>query len=236
MAAPANFKPLTSWSFSRYNLYKQCPARFKYKHLDKLPDPPSPAMARGDAIHKEAEAFVKGAVKKLPASLGQFALQFAELKKQKVKFVEESWAFTRTWGHTTWNDWAGCWLRVKLDVAYLVPAYNALVIIDHKTGKLRDEKNAEYEEQLELYGLAGLVQQPEIDVVSPRLWYLDHGVVYPNPEEREIEYTRKDEKELKKKWEAKVKPMFDDKTFKPKAQHGCQWCPYSKSKGGPCKY
>lgn len=225
-----------SWSFSRYGDYKKCPAAFKYKHLDKIKEPPNAAMQRGTDIHKLAEDFVKGTTKKLPAELGLFKDEFAALKKQKVKFVEESWSFTQSWGLTTWNDWNGCWLRVKLDVAYVHPEHNVLVPIDYKTGKFRDDKNAEYELQLELYGLAGLVQQPDIEVASPRLWYLDEGKVYPDPTEREIEYTQADVPRLKKVWMARVAPMFRDKTFKPTPGDHCRWCHYSKSKSGPCKF
>lgn len=230
---------VTSWSFSRYVDYTTCPARFKYKHLDKLPEPPSPAMERGTAIHKLAEDYVKGALAKLPQELAQFKAEFARLKKEKIKFVEEQWAYRADWAHTMWNDWTGCWLRVKMDVAYINVEHNALVPIDHKTGKFREEKNAEYLTQLELYGLAGLVQHPTVDVVSPRLWYLDQGRVYPDPEqdEPEIEYFRKDEAALKKKWTARVKPMFNDTTFRPTpSDAGCRYCHYRKANGGPCKY
>jgi CRISPR/Cas system-associated exonuclease Cas4 (RecB family) len=229
-------KKVTAWSFSRYSDYKACPAKFKYKHLDKLQEPPNAAMARGTAIHKLAEDYVKGELRTLPAELKLFAPEFKKLRAEKVKFVEDSWAFRSDWTETTWNDWTGCWLRVKLDAAYTNVKHNALVVIDHKTGKYREEKNSEYLEQLELYGVAGLVQHPNIDVVSPRLWYIDHGKIHPDPDEEEIEYFRKDEKLLRKKWEAKVKPMFTDSSFKPTPGAACTYCHYRKSNGGPCKF
>ena len=34
---------VTAWSYSRLSDYQQCPAKFKHKHMDKLPDPPGPA-------------------------------------------------------------------------------------------------------------------------------------------------------------------------------------------------
>lgn len=229
---------VTSWSFSRWSDYKTCPAKFKYKHLLKLQEPPNAAMQRGTDIHKLAEDYTKGLLRTLPKELVLFKEEFAKLRAEKVKTVEDSWAYKADWCQTVWNDWSGCWLRVKVDAAYTNVKHNALVPIDHKTGKFREEKNAEYLEQLELYGTAGLVQYPDIDVVSPRLWYIDHGRIYPDPEqgEDEIEYFRKDEKLLKKKWETKVKPMFVDKVFKPTPGAGCTYCHYRKSNGGPCKF
>lgn len=234
--APAKVPTVTSWSFSRYSDYKTCPYRFKEKHLLKKTEPPNAAMLRGAEIHTKAEHYTKGKLKTLPPELKLFEAEFKALKKEKVKFIEEQWAFTQNWDLTQWSNWSECWVRIKLDAAYINTEHNALVVIDHKTGTPKDEKNDEYREQLELYGLAGLVQQPEVKVVSPRLWYLDAGEIYPNPEEEEIEYTRADEPKLKKLWANRVKPMFNDRTFAPKPSNACRWCPFSKEKGGTCKY
>lgn len=229
-----------SWSFSRYADYKKCPAMYKYKAIDKLPEPPSPAMARGAEIHKQAEHYALGKLRTLPEELALFKAEFKRLRDQKVKVIEESWAYRADWTQTTWNDWTGCWLRVKLDAAYINTEHNALVVIDHKTGKFRPDNQGDYMEQLELYAVAGLTRYPDVDVVSPRLWYLDHGRVYPDPDvdenEEELEFFRKDEKPLRKKWEARVKPMFMDRTFKPTPGDACRFCHFRKSNGGPCKY
>jgi CRISPR/Cas system-associated exonuclease Cas4 (RecB family) len=217
--------------------WRGCPAKFKYKVIDKLVEPPNAAMARGSDIHKKAEDFVTGKLKKMPDELKLFEQEFKLLKGQKIKIVEDQWAFKADWTDTVWNDWAGCWLRVKLDVAYVNVTHNALVPIDHKTGKYREEKNEEYLLQLELYGLSGLLKYPTIDVVSPRLWYLDHGIIHPDPEkDDEIEYFRKDLPDLKKRWEARVKPYFADKTFRPTPGAACTYCHFRKANGGPCKY
>jgi len=238
MAANPKANPLTAWSFSRYMDWRACPAKFAYKHLQKLPEPPSPAMARGAEIHKLAEDYTNGKLRTLPKELALFKDGFARLRKEKVKMVEEQWAFKADWSLTSWNDWSGCWLRVKLDVAYINVDHNALVPIDHKTGKFRDEKNEEYLLQLDLYGTAGFAQIPTVDVISPRLWYLDHGRTYPDPEqdEPEIEFFKKGARDMQKKWEARVAPMFRDRTFKPTPGDACRFCHFRKSNGGPCKY
>lgn len=229
-------KKIESWSFTRYNTYVQCPRKAYYKFILKLKEPDSPQMQRGTDIHKLAEDYAKGLLKKLPKELTLFKEEFAALKKQKVKYIEESWTFKSDWTETAWNDWNGAWLRVKLDAAYINTDHNALVIVDHKTGKFSDYKKDEYEEQLQLYGLAGLKKFPTVDVVSPRLWYLDHGIVHPDPAESEIEYTRKDEKYLDKLWTSKTKAMLSDTTFKPKPGNACTFCHFKKANDGPCQY
>ena len=214
---------ITSWSYSRYALYEECPAKAKYKFIDKLPEPGSPAMERGNAIHKLAEDYTKGLIKKLPPELAKFKDEFAELRKSKP-VVEETWAFTQDWKQTQWNDWAGCKVRIKVDAA--CKDGKTLYIIDHKTGKLRDG----YDAQLSLYAAAGFLVYPDVKTISTMMWFLDSGDVVDK------EYTADQGDKLLKEWEKRTQPMLNDKRFAPKPGNACRWCPFSKSKGGPCKF
>lgn len=179
-------KPLTSWSFSRYSTYKQCPLKLKINAIDRIKEPPNEPMARGDRIHKGAEAFIKGVAAKLMPELKLFKTLFDSLKRQFKKkingmVVEDTWAFRRDWSETAWNDWKECWLRIKLDCA-VHESDDVMIINDWKTGKFRQEMNEEYVEQLELYALAALLLHPHIKQVKPRLVYTDQGMIYPPPD------------------------------------------------------
>lgn len=239
--ATLTLKKLTSWSFSRYTDYTTCPARAKYKHIDKLKEPPSPAVERGRRIHTLCEQYVKGELDKLPPELQLFKEEFAKLRKlyknKKLPMeVEENWAFTATWGPSQWDDWNGCWVRIKLDCAHCETP-GVVVITDYKTGKMNDYNTSAYAEQLELYALAALLRSTWEEVtVLPRLMYLDHGVVYP-PANQQITYTKADLPRLLATWNQRVKPMLADTRFAPKpSANACRWCAFSASKGGPCKY
>jgi hypothetical protein len=151
-------KKITSWSFSRYSDYKQCPAKAKYKHIDRIKEPPNPAMARGAAIHTLAEEYIKGKGRTLPPELKLFEAEFKALRKQFKKsingmVVEDNWSFTSNWEETAWDDWIHCWVRIKLDCAHH-EGDDILIVTDWKTGKFREEMNEDYVEQLELYALA----------------------------------------------------------------------------------
>lgn len=222
MAFPKTTK-ITSWSYSRFSVYDKCPAKAKYKFIDKLPDPGNAAMERGNLIHKLAENYTKGELKKLPPELKLFEEEFVELKKSKP-IVEESWAFTKNWVKTVWNDWANCALRIKVDAACVDG--EDLHIIDHKTGKKREG----YEEQLSLYAVGGGLIFPKVKKIITHLWYLDSG------ERVEQEYAAKNTSKLQKEWDKKVQPMLNDTRFAPKPSNECRWCPFSKNKGGPCKF
>jgi hypothetical protein len=232
-------KKITAWSFSKYSVYKQCPAKAKYLFIEKRKEPPSQALARGAEVHDKADQYIKGKLRVLPAELKSFAGVFKELKAQYKKkingmVVEDNWAFTKNWEITRWDDWNNCWLRLKLDCAS-TNDHKILRLRDWKTGKFREELNEEYMEQLSLYGLAALIQLPHIEVVIPSLVYVDQGEVYPTPD-NEIQYVRSDLPKLKKLWEKRVKPMLNDTRFAPKPNDKCKWCHFSAAKGGPCKF
>ena len=201
---------ITSWSYSRYATYEECPAKAKYKFIEKLKEPSAPAMERGNDIHKLAEKFTKGELKKLPPELKLFTEQFKELKKSSP-VVEESWSFRRDWSQTTWDDWTGCWLRVKVDAA--CAETNTGYIIDHKTGKQRDG----YDTQLSLYALSGFLINPTWEEINTQLWFLDSGSIV------EKMYKKEEAASLKKEWEKRVTPMLNDTRFAPKPGNGCRF-------------
>lgn len=200
-------------------------------------------MARGSGIHTLAEEFIKGHGKALPEELKKFSAEFRALRKQYARkdngmAVEDNWAFTNKWAETQWNDWVGCWVRIKLDCAHHHDG-ETLVVTDWKTGKYNDRQNADYVEQLQLYALGAFLLHPHINTVAPRLIYLDAGVMFPE-KPIELMFTRDQLPYLIKSWNARVKPMMLDKVFAPKPNALCGWCHYRKANaaagGGQCKY
>lgn len=174
-------------------------------------------------------------LRSLPPELKRFEDDFKAMRKQYKKkihgmVVEDQWAFTNTWSETAWNDWAKCWLRIKIDCAHHEDE-ETLRIRDWKTGKFREDNHAEYEEQLELYALTALLLHPHIKRVMTELVYLDEGTTFAISDKR-----REDIPELKKTWEKRVAPMLKDKRFAPRPTDKCRWCHFSKAKGGSCKF
>jgi hypothetical protein len=226
-------KKFLAWSYSRWHDYQQCPLKAKLKYLDKITEPENPAMARGSAIHKLAEDYLKGVRRTLPKELKAFGELLRGLKKNKHLKVEESWAFDGKWGLASWFG-KECWCRVKMDVAsptLVGQVFKKLQVIDWKTGKL----NPEHQEQLGLYALAGLLQFPDVEEVETVLAYVDQPItIGVNPVTKT--YTRQDLPALKKEWEKRVGPMMRDTKFAPRPNDKCRWCHYRASNGGPCKF
>lgn len=233
---------ITSWSFSRFVTYTQCPAKARYQFVLKIPEPGNEAMARGDKIHKLIEAYLRGESSRLASELQLVGSELkalrAQFKRQKLlaPLIEEMWGFDREWQQVAWNDWTNCWLRIKLDLAYF-DGPDALIMVDWKTGKLRPEEAETYLAQLELYVLGAFLRFPHLTAVTPRLHYVDLGVTYPVVPST---YTRADLERLKKLWAGRVAPMMRDKAFAPRPNNRCQWCHYRKANaangGGQCRF
>lgn len=257
MNAPDAKALVTAWSYSRFRDYDKCPRFFKFKHLDKFPEPDSPAMARGSEIGKLAEDFTIGKIKSIPLELSLFRKQFTYVRTLKNRNVwcEQTWMFDRGWNpihhefpckgaelnfpaftQKDWLVWRSIWLRVKMDLVLLVE--DVLYPVDHKTGRYKSYDIGSYLDQLEIYSVSGLIQQPDARVAYPRLWFLDMGLEYPqgDADAEHIEYTRADIPRITKKWDERVRPLFADREFKPTPGRACKYCPYQKERGGQCEF
>lgn len=229
MPKPVKVVPrITAWSFSRLQDYRKCPLFAKFKHVDKIREPGNDAMARGSAIGTMAETYIMSPkAMRCPPELKAFEEEFKELRKRKA-VCEDQWAFDVNWNETGWFD-KDAWLRVKTDIYSLNVKTNVMLVVDNKTGKIREE----HEEQVDLYALGGLLKFPSAEAIDARLWYLDQGVEVPA--EPKI-YTQADVPRLKTYWLKQVKSMLADTHFAAKPSHACQWCFFSSKKNGPCQY
>lgn len=221
---PKVVKRFLAWSYSRYSDYLKCPLYAKLKHLDKIKEPEGPALEHGSAVHKSAEQYLKGIVKTLPAVLKPLANIYKELRKLGPAGVEAQWAFRQDWKECDWFA-KDCWLRVVIDV-FTFTSPTELLIDDHKTGRIYEEK----QDQLEEYALAGFLKFPQVTKIRTRFLYIDQQDI------REQVFTRDQLPAMQKSWAKKVKPMMLDTAFLPKPNDKCRFCHHRKSNGGVCKY
>ena len=220
-------KRTASWSISRLNDFELCPAKYKYKHISKLPEPKSPAMQRGIDIHGIAERYLNGRIARLPKELKKFADEMRAIKKMGAT-SEQTWAFDRGWSPVQFDDvfrdWNNLWLLVKTDAHY-VDSANVLVVIDFKTGQVKDASD-----QARLYALGGMNRFPEVGYVNVELWYLDHGHT------SKTLFPRKEKQALAKEFAARARKIENEKNFRPRENWSCKFCAFSKRKSGPCRY
>ena len=209
--------------FSKLDTYRTCPQKFAFQFIEKLPQPGSPAMERGSKIHAGIEAYMNGWQLEPPEEATNWKAAFDALKMENFK-GEESWGFDKNWNKLP--NWFGkdCWMRAKSDGHYVNK--DVLVVLDWKTGKYRVPST----EQLELYAICGGAVYPEALKTVVEMWFIDTDQTYTR------EYTREELLALRKVYEGYFAPIYQDETWAPSPSQECRWCPYSKTKGGKCKY
>lgn len=232
-----------SISFSRYNLHKRCPLKYKLATIDKIPEPPSKAILEGRRKHKVAETYVSCSIPTdpVPNELIRFEDEFRRLRglyesAPKAVLIESKFGFTKTWGKAVYTDYTNCYARVIVDFCYMDG--DKAFLIDYKSGKFREDDVDEYREQLQLYALSVFLTYVEINEVDARLWYLDLGIMWP--EDGGLIFERKDVDRLKNCWNERFRVVDSDTEFKPRLNKYCNWCHYRKSNlekgGGQCPF
>lgn len=216
---------VTSWSYSSWRQFTQCPAQWRYERIDRLPKaPPGPPLLRGIAIHEALEAYLKtpeGA--EIPPDLESWQHELERLRSLPGLVAEGQFAFTEAGEVCDWKDWDRCWLRAKLDAHYVLK--DTLHLVDFKTGRVRDQDGVH---QLELYAWVGFTAFPEIAKVRPELWYLDAGDL----DDRHLFTRRKDFAHLDRVWRSRAAEVLEAEKYDPKPGRHCHWCPYAG--GNPC--
>lgn len=225
-------KPLKSWSYSTFSMWRRCPQRIYFSKIERLPDPLGPAVQRGIEVHELAEKFVKGLVKELPTKgagkiLIPFQSDLVDLMRQPTIQTEIDFTCTRDWKKTHWGDWGNAWVRAKLDFLYR-PEKDHFVLGDFKTGQIRD-----YTQQIELYALCCFKAHKAAQKVTAELWMLDHSDA--DDAITSFEFDRKEEADLQAEWERRAKALMEDTEFRACPGNDCRFCPFSKLKSGPCE-
>lgn len=213
---------LVPWSYSKLSMYEKCPRQARYRYIEKLPEPPSPHLERGERTHKSMEAWVKAGApaKAAPTEAKVFRDHVSGyMPPDPSKLVVEAlWGHDKSWKPTA--SYRETWLWIKLDLAFAASG----TVIDWKTGKAHDS----HEDQGNLYGVAFLHRYPQHKEVNVEFAYLDLG------ELASMTVSRRNLRALQGDFEKRVAAMGTDTTFKPRPSKLCGWCSYSKTKGGPC--
>jgi len=212
-----------AWGFSKLDTYRACTAKFMYQYIKKLPSPGSPAMLRGSLMHENIESYLNGWTQELAPETMAWKDALDALRAKDYK-AEQALGFDSGW--TKLPDWFDkrTWLRVKMDAAYTEDGKGKA--IDFKSGKYRIPST----EQIELYAIGLHAVHPTLTEVSAEFWFLDTGEIY------ERTYSGEELIKLRAKYERAVAPMYVEEQWAPQPSSECRWCPYSKTKDGPCKY
>jgi PD-(D/E)XK nuclease superfamily len=213
---------LKRWSYSSWSSYEECGARFAARYLEKIPEAPSPAMARGTDIHTKAEYWLQGKLDgPVPNALKKMEAEFNGLRALKPR-VEQWYGVNKDFSVAKYNSWC----VGKIDADVLVDDGKELIVIDHKSGRMYADK---HQEQASLYGALGLAHFPKVKKVTAEFWYLDMG------ETLTWSWSAAQAKTLQAKWITRGIDVMEHKNLEPRPGYQCRWCSLSKANGGNCK-
>jgi RecB family exonuclease len=222
---------IKSWSFSRLQVFQECPYRARLAWIDKMPEPERALPAgktehandRGSRIHEDAENFVRGKGT-LTKELMKFQPEFERLKElfdTGVVCLEDEWAFDHDWQSVDWSH-PRAWGRLKIDALIRLDPERA-VVVDYKTGR-KDGNEIKHAKQTQLYALVCFLRDPQLEEIHTELWYLDQN------ELTRTRYTRKQAMRYLKTFDKGAKQMTSAVEFKPNPNmYTCRWCPYKEN-------
>jgi hypothetical protein len=211
------------WGFSKLDTYRKCKAQFMFQYIKKLPSPGNAAMERGQVMHNDIEAYLQGWASELPPPLCDWKDRFDELKSKKFTAeqaigLDKHWLPLKDWFHKD------TWLRAKMDAKFIEE--DLLTVIDFKSGKYRVPSR----DQIELYAIVGHALHPEAKRARAEFWFLDADDVFSQ------DYHAEELLDLRKKYEQAAEAIYATQVWSESPSRDCKWCPYSKTRGGPCKY
>lgn len=237
---------------SRANDYQQCPLLFRFRTVDRLPEPPSSAALRGTLVHSVLERLYDepAAARTVDAAADLLPVEWEKLKLARPEYTE---LFADETEVTSWLGSAGklvdtyftledptrlepssreLFVESKLDGGPLLRGIvdrvdtapdGALRVVDYKTGKApRPQYSDSATFQMRFYGLVMWRTRGEIPRML-QLVYLGDGQVLRNvPTEEELLNT---EHRIRTVWDS-ITADAQSGDWRPKKSKLCGWCSF----------
>lgn len=215
-------------SWSRLSDYTQCPRKFMLKYISKSfppEDQKSIHLVKGEQLHKQLEDYVIAKNGQAPMPLGfsaevKGALPYVDKLFTKYASVhpEAQVATDVNWKPTDWFGKDTAW-RAIWDVIGL--SGSEVFIGDWKSGKIYPY--AESYGQLHLSAVIALERFQDAPEVTAAYVYIEHRHVHP------VRVTRKELPQVRAHFEGLFDQVQNEKTWDPKQNDNCKWCPATKS-------
>lgn len=204
-----------------------CALKFKLRHIEKRKEPESKAFVKGGRVHEGLDKYMKKRASVLPDEAWTLRKELTALSKDKTLRGEEAWGFDRDWqplpvtGYFSDKDY----IRAKVDA--LTSKKDRLKVIDFKTGQVRSASPL----QVRFYGMLALIREPKMQAAELELWFVEQGKVIPfEPVQR------KDLLPIKTDFQRRFNQIEAERDWKPSPGDACTFCPFTKHRGGPCRF
>jgi len=210
------------YSYSSIKTYEECPAKYKFSRILRLPQPSGPAAERGTLIHAEIEEALKGGLMLLSDEIKHLADSIETWRNNGAQ-SEMQFAVDKHWNPVMYKH-DNAIFRGVIDL--YIEHEDQAVVIDFKTGKDRD-----YQDQVRVYSAVILATRPHINNVRNIIEFVDLKTRREYPSVK-----RENLNELKSLLIGRILAAELDTIHAPNPNQFCRWCHYRKDNGGPCKW
>ena len=228
------------FSHTQLNLYGKCPAQYKCRYIDKVPEGPSRPRDIGRMVHEVIAAYdmhllrnrLQTDITELPKIMDKVFFAHPSLgpsEYDEVRRIIESFGQS----HVFRPDLTvGIEERIEVDldqdtkfvgiVDRLEIDDNVAVIADYKTDwRVRPASEIVEDFQLQIYAWLVSKWYPQVASFRVHLEFVRHSYT-PKPVEIDWWTVQATEKKVR----GFVKQIQEDTKFKPKPGEGCAWCSY----------
>ena len=212
-------KPLFTWSYSKLSLYESCPAKYKFRYLEGKRTEKHPAAQRGTDIHTGIEDFLHRKSEEIPAPALSFTAMITEVREHRPK-IEHKIGFDQNWKPAPWED---AWGRSVLDGCY--HKENTNHVQEWKSGKVYDD----HTDQRKLYAVLSFLVWPNAEQAIAKTYYFDQGFT------KKVTIEPGHVEDIVDDFSRRVYFMETDDVCAPRPSWSCNYCDYSRLKGGPCR-
>ncbi len=236
--------PIKHYSYTRLNLYDNCPLAYKRKYIEKRSEEKSVPLLIGSGAHKLAELYDRHLLEHnlatditaAPAII-EAAYADREMADLKREHWDEAERVFRYFVESHILEPAnvvgieemlkismpdlGCLFWAKID--RLETSGEKAIITDYKSDwNVRSQADVEKDFQLAVYAWSVARLFPHINEFLVRLDFIRHGTV------REVELTMADYERTEKRICQMIAAIEADKKFAPTPGAHCSWCSWSE--------
>ncbi|MFC2947624.1 PD-(D/E)XK nuclease family protein [Virgibacillus sediminis] len=221
------------FSFSRLNLYSQCPYRFYNKYVLGKEEPVTKPLALGKAVHQAIDDIINGASHEEAVLNGYAATGFhEELMHQEISDLVERAPVHRNMGRTE------VYFKLPLSKSHNAPEIQGYIDLLSPDGAITDWKTnrsiygVQDNKQLALYAWA-TSQKTGIDRVKGILYFLrfriEKGRIFSKEEmEKARKWALDTADEINERLNLlEIMPEERGKLFPPRPSRQCSHCPFA---------
>ena len=209
-------------SYSKLSTYETCPSKVKFRYIEKVPSAKGAAATRGSMLHASIEGYLLKEKETLHSEVDSIK-EVIKMVRKKDPIIEHKLALKEDL--LTPVEWGSpdAFFRQVIDCAYREEKEG--FVQEWKSGKVYDD----HASQRKIYAMGTLIIWPDIEQSTATTYYIDQKHNEP------LLVTRPELTLGAWQLQQRLEVMANDKYFAPRPGRYCNWCDYSRKKGGPCR-